>query len=106
MVIGMAKTEKVTVTLPIEQVAAIRALVEGKRVASVSGFLQHAVGLALEDVVEFERMLDEDLEASGGPLTDEEIRWADGILGHGPRVAMPKSMEQRRAQVEGRGEAR
>lgn len=40
-------TAKVTVTLDVDQVARIRALVARGSASSVSGFVQHAVGLAL-----------------------------------------------------------
>ena len=43
MVVGMANTEKVTVTLPVGMVEAIRGLVADGKAASVSGFVQHAV---------------------------------------------------------------
>lgn len=72
---------KVTVTLPEEQVQRIRELVSrGDDHATVSGFVQRAVQNALDDVAGWQRTLDEALEASGGPLTEEERRWADAIL--------------------------
>jgi Arc/MetJ-type ribon-helix-helix transcriptional regulator len=75
---------KVTVTLPEEQLAAVRALVAGGQAASVSGFVQHAVAAALDDVAGWQLTLAEALERTGGPLDDGERRWADGVLG-GPR---------------------
>jgi Arc/MetJ-type ribon-helix-helix transcriptional regulator len=83
MVIGMAKTEKVTVTLPIEQVAAIKARVLAGELDSVSGFVQHAVRLALDDATAFRAMAEMDLEASGGQLTPEEQAWIDAVIGRG-----------------------
>jgi Arc/MetJ-type ribon-helix-helix transcriptional regulator len=80
MVTGMATT-KVTVTLPDEQLAAIRQLVADGRSASVSGFVQHAVGVALDDVAGWQRTLEEALAATGGELTDAERSWADQVLG-------------------------
>ena len=47
--IGMA-TKKVTVTLDLDQLAAIRALVEARSTSSVSAFVQHAVAVSLNDV--------------------------------------------------------
>lgn len=79
MVHGMA-TVKVTVTLPEEQVQAIRALVAGGDADSVSGFVQHAVALALDDVVAWRSMLAEALAQNGGDITDEERAWADSVL--------------------------
>ncbi len=74
-------SRKITVTVPEEQLAAIRALVDGGRTRSVSAFTQHAIALALDDVAGWERTLDEALAATGGPLTDEERQWADAALG-------------------------
>ncbi len=79
MVIGMA-TRKVTVTLPVEQLDEIRALVDGGHSTSVSGFVQHAVGVALDDISGWATMLELALEETGGPLTVEERAWATGVL--------------------------
>lgn len=79
MVSGMA-TRKVTITLDVEQLDAIRELVEAKRADSVSGFLKHAVRVALNDVAGWQAVLDEALRQTGGPLTREEMAWADGLL--------------------------
>lgn len=86
MVGGMA-TRKVTITLDEDQVASVRALVEQGGAPSVSGFVQHAVALALDDVAGWAGMLGLALEATGGPLTDDERRWADSVLGTGPDAA-------------------
>lgn len=80
MVIGMATT-KVTVTLDNQQVQQIRNLVSSGRAASVSGFVQHAVGVALDDVAGWGAMLAQALDDSGGPMTPEERAWADTTLG-------------------------
>ena len=50
MVIGMANMRKVTITLSEATLEAVRRLVEAGSAPSVSGFVQHAVGLALDDV--------------------------------------------------------
>lgn len=83
MACGMA-TQKVTITLPAEQVAAIRRQVAEGAAASVSGFVQHAVSVALDDVAGWHQMLSQALDASGGPLTDRERAWADQVLGLTP----------------------
>lgn len=85
MVIGMA-TVKVTITIPEDQLEAIRELVDAGQARSVSGFVQHAIGVSLDDVAGWQQMLDEALAETGGPLTDDERRWADEALGrvHGP----------------------
>jgi Arc/MetJ-type ribon-helix-helix transcriptional regulator len=80
MVLGMAETQKVTVTLPMDQVAAIRDLVRDGAAESVSGFVTAAVALALEDRLAFEQLLDEGLEKTGGPMTAQERQWADRII--------------------------
>ncbi len=79
MVIGMA-TRKVTITLEEEQLAAIRSLVSSGAAASVSGFVQEAVGTMLDDVAGWGALLAEALRTTGGPLSDEERAWADEIL--------------------------
>jgi Arc/MetJ-type ribon-helix-helix transcriptional regulator len=80
MVLGMAETQKVTVTLPMDQVAAIRDLVRDGAAESVSGFVTAAVALALEDRLAFEQLLDEGLQKTGGPMTAQERQWADRII--------------------------
>jgi Arc/MetJ-type ribon-helix-helix transcriptional regulator len=80
MVPGMA-TRKVTVTLDEVQLDQIRALVQARAAASVSGFVQHAVAVALDDVAGWGAMLAEALRQTGGPLSDDERAWADGVLG-------------------------
>jgi hypothetical protein len=49
----------------------------------VSGFVQHAVAVALDDVAGCGAMLAEALRATGGELTDRERAWADKVLGTG-----------------------
>lgn len=83
MVIGMANTRKVTVTLPLEAVAAIRALVDEGKADSVSGFVQHAVQVSLDDVAGWGAMLAEALRETGGEMTPAERAWADGVLAGG-----------------------
>jgi Arc/MetJ-type ribon-helix-helix transcriptional regulator len=79
MVSGMA-TAKITIALPDEQVTEIRALVASGGAASVSGFVQHAVGVALSDAAGWREMLKDALRRTGGPLTAKERAWADAIL--------------------------
>lgn len=80
MVNGMA-TRKVTVTLPAAQLDQIRRLVEGGNASSVSGFVQHAVTVALDDVAGWGALLAGALRETGGPLSDAERAWADEMLG-------------------------
>jgi Arc/MetJ-type ribon-helix-helix transcriptional regulator len=80
MVVGMA-TKKVTVTLEEEQLERVRALVDAGVATSVSGFVQHAVGVALDDVAGWGAMLADALRDTGGELSREERSWADELLG-------------------------
>jgi Arc/MetJ-type ribon-helix-helix transcriptional regulator len=86
-------TKKVTVTLDVEQVNAIHALVAAESTKSVSAFVQHAVEVSLNDVAGWGALLAEALDRSGGPLTPDERDWADDVLG--TRAAKPK--KRRRA---------
>ncbi len=80
MVTGMA-SRKITVTVHEEQLHQIRNLVNAGRAASVSGFVQHAVGVALDDVTGWGAMLARALEETGGPMSTDEQAWADATLG-------------------------
>jgi Arc/MetJ-type ribon-helix-helix transcriptional regulator len=82
MVIGMA-TRKVTVTLDEAQLDQIRSLVQSRAAPSVSGFVQHAVAVALDDVAGWGAILADALRQSGGALSDDERAWADDVLGSG-----------------------
>lgn len=84
MVTGMA-TKKVTITLDEVQLNQIRSLVAAQTAPSVSGFVQHAVAVALDDVAGWGAMLAEALRDTGGPLTDDERAWADDLLGTNSR---------------------
>lgn len=76
---GMATT-KVTITLDDEQLSAIRTLVQSGKAPSVSGFVQHAVGVSLADFAGWGVLLGLALEETGGPLSAKERAWADEIL--------------------------
>ncbi len=80
MVNGMA-SKKVTVTLDEAQLERIRTLVDAGIAASVSGFVQHAVGVSLDDVAGWGALLAEALQETGGALSDSERTWADEVLG-------------------------
>lgn len=90
MVNGMA-TKKLTITLDEDQLLQIRSLVSDGRAASVSGFVQHAVGVALDDVAGWGAMLAQALDDTGGPMSPEERAWADTALG------VPKRRRRRAA---------
>ena len=86
MVSGMA-TRKVTVTLDEAQLDQIRSLVQAGTAPSVSGFVQHAVSVSLDDVSGWGAMLAEALRQTGGPLSDDDRAWADDVLGNTARPA-------------------
>jgi Arc/MetJ-type ribon-helix-helix transcriptional regulator len=73
-------TIKITITLEDHQLEEIRTLVAAGVAATVSGFVKHAVGIALSDAAGWSEMLDDALKQTGGPLTKAEREWADGIL--------------------------
>ena len=61
MVTGMA-SKKVTITLDEAQLERIRALVAAGVAPSVSGFVQHAVAISLDDVAGWGALLAEALQ--------------------------------------------
>ena len=89
MVNGMA-TSKITITLPDRQLEEIRKRVAAHESASVSGFIQQAVRKSLENAAEFRAMVDEALNATGGPLTPKERAWARRMLSPRKRGARPQ----------------
>lgn len=84
MVFGMA-SRKVTVTLDEAQLDCIRRIVGAGNASSVSGFVQHAVAVALDDVAGWGALLADALRETGGPLSRKERAWADQLLGTGAR---------------------
>jgi Arc/MetJ-type ribon-helix-helix transcriptional regulator len=87
MVNGMASTTKFTITLDNAQFEEIKRIVGAGQAPSVSAFVKKAIDTALNDAQGWDRMLNEMLEATGGPLTDAERRWADRMLGLRPAKA-------------------
>ena len=79
-------TTKITITLPNDQLEEIRTVVAAGRAASVSAFVQHAVGVALFDAAGWREMLKDALQQTGGALTKKERAWADALLSRpGPK---------------------
>lgn len=72
-------TRKIAVSLPDEQVQAIRRAVDEGRAASVSGFIADALARA-ERENSLTRLLD-DLDRELGPPGGEDYAWADKALG-------------------------
>jgi len=85
----MAK--KITITLEEEQLKDVRALVAAGQASSTSGFVQHAVQVALFDVAGWREMMKDALNQTGGPVTDKERAWADKLL-----LKQPKRSGRRR----------
>ena len=80
-------TKKVTITLDEVQLNQIHSLVQAGAAASVSGFVQHAVSVALDDVAGWGAQLAEALRQTGGALSDDERAWADDVLGTSTRAS-------------------
>lgn len=88
-------TTKVTITLDDHQLDEIRALVGAGQARSVSGFVQHAVGIALSDVAGWRELLIDALQQTGGPLTKREREWADALLS--PKPAIKRARKRKAA---------
>jgi Arc/MetJ-type ribon-helix-helix transcriptional regulator len=82
MVFGMA-TRKITITVHDDQLKEIRSLVAAGQASSVSAFVQHAVGVALNDAAGWQELLLDALRQTGGDLTKRERTWADSLLSPG-----------------------
>ena len=76
-------TVKTTITLQEEDLRKVRELVASGKATSISGFIQHAVSVALHDVAGWGANLSGALEETGGPLTKSERAWADAVLAGG-----------------------
>ena len=87
-------TTKITITLPDDQIHSIRELVAAERASSVSAFVKHAIAVALFDAAGWREMLNDALRQTGGPLTNEERKWADALL-H-PSVRQPERKPARK----------
>lgn len=74
-------TKKITITLDEKQHDRVRTCVEAGRASSVSGFVQHAVEVALDDIAGWGALLAAALKETGGPLSAAEKAWADEMLG-------------------------
>jgi Arc/MetJ-type ribon-helix-helix transcriptional regulator len=91
MVGGMA-TMKITITLDEEQVEQVRDIVAHGKASSVSGFVKHAVDMALYDAAGWKDMLETALKETGGPLTKKERAWADQLLTSRPHKSKRKKV--------------
>jgi len=78
--IGGMTSAKVAISLPKEVLARARAAVRRGDAPSLSAYIANALAekTSEDDIMQ---MLSEMLEETGGQLTAEESRWADGVLG-------------------------
>jgi hypothetical protein len=76
----MQTRERVTVTVPVEVLAAARRDVEAGVATSVSAWITDAAEAKARQET-LDEVLADLLEASGGPLSDEERAWARNQLG-------------------------
>ncbi len=83
MIVGMTRRAKIAVTVPQELVDAARTAVREGRAASVSAYVAEAMETRAKND-DLDALLEEILEATGGPMTDEEREWADEKLGLQP----------------------
>ena len=71
---------KIAITIDADVLARVRSEVQAGPLRSVSAYIEHAAVNQLTADDDFETMLAEMLEATGGPLTDEERAAAQRIL--------------------------
>jgi Arc/MetJ-type ribon-helix-helix transcriptional regulator len=91
MVNGMATT-KITITLPDGQLEEIRKRVAAQESPTISGFIQQAVQKSLENAAAFRAMIDEGLNATGGPPNGRERAWASRVVSARKRGAKPRKV--------------
>lgn len=87
MIEGMTTAEpkaKIAITIRPDLLADVRAKVEGGDAASVSAFIERAIEGQIQAEVEFDAMLEEILDATGGPVTEAEARQFAEELGIEP----------------------
>lgn len=75
---------RVTITVDPDVLALVQAVVADGGARSVSAFFENAALGILDADLAYERMLSEMLQATGGPLTPEEIEETDRELGYLP----------------------
>ena len=80
MIMGMTRKDKIAVTLPHELVVAARTAVREGRAASVSAYVAEAMEQRA-NAEGLDALIDEILEMTGGPMTDEERDEVDRKLG-------------------------
>ena len=83
-------TRKITITLPDRQLQEIRKRVAAQEFPTISGFIQQAVQKSLENAAAFRAMIDEGLNATGGPPKRSERAWARRMLSARKRGGKPR----------------
>jgi hypothetical protein len=84
MISGMTSA-KVAISLPKAVLASARAAVKRGEAPSLSAYVSRLIEEKTSEG-DLMKMLEEMLEETGGPLTPEEIAWADGVLGITPKA--------------------
>jgi hypothetical protein len=83
MVNGMTGVKKkITISVDPEVLGLVQAAVADGAATSVSAFFEQSALSDLDAEAAFDRLLDEALERSGGPMTSEEEAMVDRELGH------------------------
>lgn len=86
MMLSMSKPAKVktriTITVDPEILEQVQALIDDDVYRSVSSFFEWAALDSLDADAAFDRMLDEMLEETGGPMTRAEIEESERRLGY------------------------
>lgn len=87
MIDGMTGSEpkaKIAITIRPDLLADVRAKVEDGDATSVSAFIERAIEGQIQAEVEFDGMLRDILDATGGPVTEAEARQFAEELGIEP----------------------
>ncbi len=84
------RAKKITVALPGNQLEEVRSLVKSGQSAGVSEFVSHALAIALADAAGWREMLDQALQETGGPLSQQEREWADAMLSQNNCTSPPR----------------
>lgn len=85
---------KIAISLPRETLKKVKGEVR-RRGTTLSAYIAGVLDENVQDA-EFQKVLDQMLEESGGPLTDQERREADEILGVRPRRKRNERADPRR----------
>jgi len=81
---------KITLTISDEQLARIKKRIARWKGRTVTDYIQRAIDKTLENGEAFDSMVDEMLEATGGPLTPKERAWAKKALSPRKRTSSRK----------------